>query len=76
MSFQGKKVDARRVANGEGSSNPIYIGMRKGCVLQCSYAQSFGTAAGVLPAWVVFNRKDGVAANGRGPPHQSQCCNR
>jgi hypothetical protein len=31
VSFQGKKVEARRVANGEGSgSDPIYIGMKKG----------------------------------------------
>jgi hypothetical protein len=31
IDFKGKKVEARRVANGEaGGSNPIYIGMKKG----------------------------------------------
>lgn len=30
IDFKGKKVEARRVANGEASgSNPIYIGMKK-----------------------------------------------
>lgn len=31
VNFQGKKVEARRIAKGEGSggSNPIYIGMKK-----------------------------------------------
>lgn len=44
VSFQGKKVDARRVANVEGSSSdPIYIGMKKGYVQRISQAQSRNT---------------------------------
>jgi hypothetical protein len=31
VDFKGKKVEARRIANGDGEakSNPIYIGMKK-----------------------------------------------